>query len=234
MTHSSLVRDITSETFEAILFDNDGTLVDSRATILQAWTSWAIEHGIPAEAFGDVHGRRSRSIIANVAPHLDLDAATADIDRRELDDTSGVLPLPGAAEALAAVGERGAIVTSAGLELATIRLRAADLPLPAVVVSADDGTPGKPDPAPYLLAAQLLGVDPARCLVVEDASAGLQSGRAAGAATLAVETQYGPEVLADYADAIVPDLSQVRFEQVSGGVRVHLIRPSAPGRRWAV
>lgn len=215
-----MVRDITSETFEAILFDNDGTLADSREAVERAWRSWAIEHQVPYDRFGNLHGVTSRGIVQRVAPELDVDTATADIDRRELDDLEGVVALPGAVEALAAVGERAAIVTSAGRTLAELRLQAAGLTAPAVLITADDITRGKPDPEPYLLGARRLGADPARCLVVEDATAGLESGRAAGAATLAVRTTGAQEELAGFADLVVEDLSAVRFELVEQGVRV--------------
>lgn len=129
------------------------------------------------------------------------------------------MALPGALEALQAVGERAAIVTSAGRELLTRRLQAAGIPLPRIVVTAEDTDRGKPAPDPYLHAARRLGVEPADCLVVEDAPAGIRSGRAAGAATMAVMTSTTPERL-DEADLIVRDLSEVVFERVPGGVRV--------------
>ncbi|ANS80570.1 Putative phosphatase YfbT [Serinicoccus hydrothermalis] len=216
------MRDITTETFEAVLFDNDGTLTDSRGPVERSWRSWAAEHDVPFERFGNFHGVTSRGIVERVAPHLDADAATADIDRRELEDVEGIVALPGAVEALAAVGDRGAIVTSAGRELAEVRIRAAGLATTAVVVTADDISSGKPDPEPFLTGARLLGADPARCLVVEDATAGLEAGRAAGAATLALRTTTREEALAPGADLVVTSLADVRFERVDGGVRVHL------------
>lgn len=216
------MRDILSETFHAVLFDNDGTLTDSSGAVTRSWHAWARHHQIPAEAFGNVHGMPSRQIVARVAPHLDVEEATAHIDRIELEDLEGVVALPGAAAALAAIGDRAAVVTSAGRELADLRIGAAGLTPPAVVVTADDISRGKPDPEPYLTGAERLGVDPARCLVVEDAPAGLRSGRAAGAATLAVLTTSGREELTGEADLVVADLSEVVFERVDGGVRLSL------------
>lgn len=216
------MRDITTEIFEAVLFDNDGTLTDSRGPVERSWRAWAAEHDVPLERFGHFHGVTSRGIVERVAPHLDADAATADIDRRELEDVEGIVALPGAVDALAAVGERGAIVTSAGRELARVRIRAAGLIQTSVVVTADDISAGKPDPEPYLTGARLLGADPARCLVVEDAPAGLQAGRAAGAATLALLTTTEQDALEPDADLVVESLADIRFEQVDGGVRVHL------------
>ncbi|WP_238335838.1 HAD-IA family hydrolase [Serinicoccus kebangsaanensis] len=220
------MRDITSETFEAVLFDNDGTLTDSRGSVERSWRAWAEEHDVPWERFGDFHGVTSRGIVERVAPHLDADAATADIDRRELSDLEGVVALPGAVEALAATGDRAAIVTSAGRELAELRIGAAELATPRVLVSADEITDGKPDPEPYLTGARRLGVDPARCLVVEDATAGLLAGRAAGAATLAVLTTSKRDDLQPHADLVVESLADVRFELADGGVRVRLAASS--------
>ena len=216
------MRDLTVEIFDAVLFDNDGTLVDSRGPVVRSWLAWAAAHGVPQESLVGFHGVPSSGIVAAVAPHLDPVAATADIDRRELADTEGVVALPGAAAAVAAAGWRAAIVTSATRELLTLRLQAAGFTAPKVLVTADDISKGKPDPEPYLLAAEALGVDPTRCLVVEDAPAGLRSGRAAGAATLAVTTTSSAQELAPLADLVVQDLSAVSFTLTDEGVRLSL------------
>lgn len=215
--------DLTTLTFDAVLFDNDGTLTDSRGAVERSWLAWADHHGIDRAALLGFHGVPSSSIVRAVAPHLDAVAATADIDRRELEDVDGVVALPGAVAALEAVGERAAIVTSATLDLAVLRLEAAGLVAPEAVVTANDISRGKPDPEPYLLAARRMGVDPARCLVVEDAPAGLESGRAAGAATLAVVTTSTEEELSPLADLVVPDLAAVEFVSTPEGVRVRLV-----------
>ena len=152
--------DIWGETFEAVLFDNDGTLTDSRAAVERSWLAWADHHGIDRAALIGYHGVPSSSIVRAVAPHLDVMAATADIDRRELEDAEGIVALPGAVEALVAVGERAAIVTSATLDLAVLRLEAAGLVAPESVITADDISRGKPDPEPFLVAARRLGVEP--------------------------------------------------------------------------
>lgn len=217
------VRDITSETFQAVLFDNDGTLIDSRGPVVRSWLAWAADHGVPPESLVGFHGVPSSGIVAAVAPHLDPVEATADIDRRELADTEGLVALPGATEAVAAVGWRGAIVTSATRALLEVRLEATGFVAPEVMVTADDISRGKPDPQPYLVAADRLGVDPSRCLVVEDAPAGLQSGRAAGAATLAVTTTSQVDELEPLADVVVTDLSAVSFTLTDEGVRVTLL-----------
>lgn len=218
------MRDITTEVFQAVLFDNDGTLTDSTAAVERSWRAWAAHHEVPLERLVRYHGVPSRSIVeAVVDPHVDVDLATADIDRRELEDVEDVEPLPGAVEAMEAVGDRAAIVTSAGRELAVLRLEAAGLRAPEAFVTADDITRGKPDPQPFLVAADKLGADPGRCLVVEDAPAGVAAGRAAGAATLAVTTTSPAEDLD--ADLVVPDLSAVVFIETDEGIRVRLREP---------
>lgn len=216
------MRDLTSELFDAILFDSDGTLIDSRGPVVRSWLAWATDNGVPAESLIGFHGVPSSGIVAAVAPHLDPVAATADIDRRELADTAGVVALPGALEAVRAVGWRGAIVTSASRELLDLRLGVAGFTPPSVIITADDIVRGKPDPEPYRTAADRLGVDPARCLVVEDAPAGLHSGRAAGAATLAVTTTSTPGELAELADGVVADLASVGFTLTDEGVRLSM------------
>jgi mannitol-1-/sugar-/sorbitol-6-phosphatase len=143
------------------------------------------------------------------------------IEEIETADVDGILVLPGAKAALTALpGRRAAIVTSCVWPLAMARIGAAGLTAPEVVVTADQVKVGKPDPAPYLLAARKLGVDPADCLVVEDAPAGLTSGLAAGAASLAIVTTHTADQLE--ADAIVTNLDSVRFTVTPDGVRVSL------------
>jgi mannitol-1-/sugar-/sorbitol-6-phosphatase len=147
-------------------------------------------------------------------------AALARIEAMEVADAArgGILLLPGAVRALAALpAGRAAIVTSCTAPLAAARLTSARLAAPSVVVTASDVPVGKPDPAPYLLGARRLGVDPGRCLVVEDAPAGLAAGRAAGMTTLSVVTTHEPDELD--ADAIVATLADVRFVVGSDGVR---------------
>lgn len=212
-------------TFDAVLFDMDGTLISSLASVVRSWTRMAQEFGIDGAQVRDFrfHGVPARDIVDIVLADREPEVrarALARIVELELVDTGDIAVLPGAAEALTALAGDGlsAIVTSCDQALASARLRASGLTAPAVVVTADDVTRGKPDPEPFALGARRLGADPARCLVVEDAAAGLASGRAAGASTLAVATQsHGDELVAD---VVVPDLGAVRFEVSAGGVRV--------------
>lgn len=207
--------------FEAVLFDLDGTLVDSTASVRRSWTRWAGEFAVPAERLAGRHGVPARAIVEAVLDVPRRAAALARIEQLEVvDAASGIVPLPGAAAALAALpAGRAAIVTSCSAPLARARAATAGIAVPGVVVTADDVATGKPDPAPYLLGARLLGADPACCLVVEDAPAGLVSGRAAGAATLAVVTTHAAADLD--ADQVVGTLADVRFVAGPDGVRVH-------------
>jgi sugar-phosphatase len=209
---------LTDRTFAAVLFDNDGTLIDSAPAVVRAWTTWADEHGVDIFTLQGFHGVPAVGIIEAVAPHLDQDAALARIIELEEADTTDVLALPGAVDALNVLGDRAAIATSATRDLALARLHAAGIPLPEVIVTVEDITHGKPHPEPYQLAARLIGVDPADCLVVEDAPSGLASARAAGCATLAVVTTGERHELE--ADLVVPDLSHVRFAVGARGVSV--------------
>ena len=215
------VHDLSSlqgRVFDAVLFDLDGTLINSTAAVLRSWVTWAREHDIEVSRLEGNHGVPAAQIIASVLPADRLPAALARIEI-EVADVEGILVLPGAVQALQALGAgRSAIVTSCTRELVRARLAATGLVAPEVVVTADDVTTGKPDPAPYLLGAQRLGVDPARCLVVEDAPMGLLAGRLAGAATLAVTTTTPAAELV--ADAVVIDLSNVEFTMAADGVRV--------------
>ena len=205
--------------FDAVLFDMDGTLVDSTAAVYRAWARWAVEHGVPEDQMRGHDGIPAASIVAKFLPEAEREAGVLRINELELNDTDGLLVLPGAAEALAALADApNAIATSCTMPLAKARIASSGLVAPTVLVTADQVEHGKPAPDPYLLAAERLGVDPARCLVVEDAPLGLQAAKAAGCATLAVVTTTAREKL--HADAVVSDLSEVRFEKTADGIRV--------------
>jgi sugar-phosphatase len=173
----------------AVLLDMDGTLVDSDAAVERAWYSWAAEYGVDgAEATALAHGSPSEPTVRKMRPDLD-EPATALATARQLelqyDDLSDVVAAPGAFDLLDVLAERHlpwAVVTSADRRLARARLNAAGI-TPPVLVTVDDIAAGKPDPAGYLRAAQILGVSITDCLVVEDADVGLDAGRAAGAHT---------------------------------------------------
>ncbi|WP_017545803.1 HAD family hydrolase [Nocardiopsis prasina] len=177
---------------DAVLFDIDGTLVDSTGAVERTWRLWGEAHGIdPDEILAVSHGRRSEDTIAMFLPQDQVADATAELEELELADLDGVTALPATRELLTALpAERWAAVTSGSRRLMRTRLEAAGLPVPEVLVTADDVTEGKPHPQGYLRAAARLGFDPARCLVVEDAPAGVRAGLASGPAVLAVATSH--------------------------------------------
>jgi sugar-phosphatase len=188
---------------EAILVDLDGTLVDSTAPVERVWKAFAKRHGLDPEYVNHfAHGRPAGESVRLLVPEADHEAETESIRRTELSDTDGVRALPGAAELLAAPPRPLAIVTSCSTALAHERLRAAGLPIPSVLVSSDGLERGKPDPECFLIAARHLGVEPEACVVLEDAPAGVEAGKAAGATVIAVRSTHPDEEL-HQADAIV-------------------------------
>jgi sugar-phosphatase len=181
----------------AVLFDMDGTLVDSDAAVVRAWMTWAGEHHVDgAEAATLSHGSPSEPTVRKLLPLLDEPGIAAALGRQmdlQYDDLSDVVAAPGAIELIDVLNAKHvpwAVVTSADQRLARGRLGAAGIVAP-VLVTVDDIAAGKPDPEGYLRAAELLGVPPANCLVVEDADAGLIAGRAAGAHTAALRGLAG-------------------------------------------
>jgi sugar-phosphatase len=190
----------------AVLFDMDGTLVNSDAAVERAWLTWANEYGVDGpEAIRLAHGSPSEPTVRKLLPHLGEAAivvATARQLELQYDDLSDVVPAPGVFELLDVLAARDlpwAVVTSADLRLARARLGAAGI-VPPVLVTTDDVAAGKPDPAGYLRAAALLGVPAARCLVVEDADVGIAAGRAAGARTAALRGLDGDVRIGSLAD----------------------------------
>jgi sugar-phosphatase len=189
-----------------VLSDLDGVLVDSGDAVERIWREWAIEHGIdPDEVARASHGVPSPAVLERVAPHLRSDAEIERIER--LHAATGGRALPGAAELLAL--DRIGVVTSCSPPLAAARLEAAGLPTPAVLITSDATLRGKPHPDPYLAGAAALGADPADCLVIEDAPAGIAAARAAGMTVWAVTTTHSPAELAA-ADRVVGGLDEVR------------------------
>lgn len=183
---------MTRWSVRVVLFDLDGVLVDSTASVAEAWTAWALRHGIDADAvIHQAHGRRAVDTIRSVAPHLDPDAETALLEGAEIAAAESTRALPGAARHLHALPPgTWAVVTSGTRKLARARITATGLPEPSVLVTAEDVTAGKPDPASYLRAASLLGVDAADALVVEDTPAGIAAAVAAGMPAIGLTTTY--------------------------------------------
>jgi sugar-phosphatase len=194
----------------ALLVDLDGTLVDSSAPVQRVWTDFAVRHGLePADVLRFAHGRPSRETVALLAPDDDPDAEAELVERTEVGDPDGVVATPGAG-ALLASGRRLAIVTSCSTALARVRLNAAGLPRPQVIVSSDMVARGKPDPECFLLAARLLALEPGLCVALEDAPAGIEAAVTAGTRVVALRTTHAETDLAG-ASAVVDDLSGIHW-----------------------
>jgi mannitol-1-/sugar-/sorbitol-6-phosphatase len=195
----------------AVLFDLDGVLVDSTRSVERQWRIWARERGIDEEKIGDVaHGVRAIEVIRAVAPHLDAEVEVRKLESREASDHDGVAVMPGAADLVRSIPDgRWCVVTSGTRHLATARLQLAGIPLPSVMITAGDVVNGKPHPEPYLKGAELLGVKPAECLVIEDAPAGIRSAHAGGMKVIALTSTYPAAALGE-ADAVVQRLDQLR------------------------
>lgn len=194
---------------DALLLDMDGVLVDSNATVESHWSQWAVRRGVPiAEVMRGAHGAPTRDNVARFVAAHEVATETDWIESLPVDEDD--VALPGAAAALSQRVMSVAVVTSAPNQVARWRLERAGLPVPAVVVGADDVPRGKPDPAPYLRAAALLGVEASRCVGVEDSRAGLAALNAAGIAALAVLTTFPASDL----DALahLPDLASITIE----------------------
>lgn len=209
-------------TFDAILFDMDGTLIDSTAAVERSWLIWAREEGIdPEEIFRIGHGQPAQKLVASSVPPERVAPSLRRLTSLEENDTTGVVILPGVESLLNSLPPaKWAIVTSSTRTLAYIRLGAAGVAAPDVVVSFDDVDNGKPDPEPFLKGAQALGVDPVRCLVVEDSVAGLQAGRLAGCTTLAIAGTNLATHLAEHADAVVHSFEDLTFATGDTGLRL--------------
>jgi sugar-phosphatase len=211
---------------DAVLFDMDGTLVDSREIVERTWLHWAAEHGLPADAVLAVaHGRRTLETMQLVAPHLATPEEAARLDALEVAEEGHETQIAGAARLLRALPpERWAVVTSAGHELALARLTSVGLPAPRILVGADDVVHGKPSPEGYLKAARLLGVPAERTVILEDTPAGAQAGRAAGAAVIGLCTTFAT---VEGCDVLVPDLRAIRAETIAGSHAIRLVVTSA-------
>jgi sugar-phosphatase len=193
-----------------VLFDCDGVLVDSLASVSTAWSRWARDLGLePGRVSSLVHGRRSVDTVAMLVPEAQRAEQLALIDRYEIEDAATVRAIAGAWDLLSSLpGDRWAVVTSGRAELARARLRAAGLPCPEALVTADDVAQGKPDPEGYRKAAERLGIEAKEAVVVEDMPVGIRAARAAGAGGV---VGVGESAEGAGADLVVPDLRSLRW-----------------------
>ena len=214
---------MTEFSCEAILFDLDGVLVDSTKSVVVVWTAWSKKNGIsPAKTLDVIHGRRTIEGLQILAPHLDLESETKKIEAAITLKKEGTIAIPGAASLLSSLPkDRWCVVTSGLKEFARIRLKDANLPIPEILVSADDVTKGKPDPEPYLKGAQLMKVDLAKCIVIEDAPNGIRAGRAAGIRVIGVGTTYPVSELKE-ANAVAKTMEGISASSRQGQITIHV------------
>jgi len=209
--------------YEKVIFDMDGTLVDSRAVVERAWRKWALKHRVSAdEVLAVSHGRRTHEVVQLFAPEgMDVDREARELEASESGDTEDIRAIPGASALLLWLRDTDwAVVTSATRQLASRRLSAAGLPVPDILISAEDVSIGKPHPQGYLLAVDRLRTRPADCLVFEDAQAGILAAKAAGCDVVAI-TSAGPHAF----DADCPAVAD--FDRIS-----FALKSAAHPRRW--
>jgi len=206
---------------KGILFDMDGVLVSSIGSVVRCWRQWAEHYEVPnAEIYEVPHGMRAIEIVKALRPDIDAEEGLRYIEDLEMDDVADLVVLPGVKALLESLPvERWAIVTSATRRLLLGRLKAAGLPIPERIISADMVERGKPDPEPYRRGAELLGLRPEDCLVVEDAPSGVGAGLAAGSRVLGVVGTHTAEDL-DGADWIVGSLEGVKVTVVAEGLEL--------------
>lgn len=208
---------------QSILFDLDGVLIDSCAVTERHLQAWAQRHGVElAQLLALHHGRTTVETLRAVAPHLNAETEARELESAEERDLEGLRAFPGASRLLAELERQPwAIVTSCKRTTASARLAQLGLPLPAVLITAEDVRQGKPAPEPYLLAAQRLGLPPSSCVVIEDAPAGITSARAAGARVIAVASSL-PEAALAAADQLVRQLDELQIQQAPHGLSISL------------
>ena len=200
---------------KAILFDLDGTLIDSAARIRRLWQTWGERRGIePESIFQVMHGRRAGEIIQMFKPHLNVENEVRDVESDEVADMHDVQPYAGALELLNSLSpEQWAIVTSGSRQVTEARLRHVKLSIPSVFITSENVQVGKPAPDGYLLAAEQLQVEPMDCVVIEDSPAGVKAGKAAGTHVIAVTSTHTRDELQE-ADSIIQQLADLKLSRL--------------------
>jgi sugar-phosphatase len=209
---------------KGLLFDMDGVLISSTGSVERCWKRWCRHYGVAdAESFQVPHGTRAVDIMRLLKPEWD-EAQIAEglrtIEDMEIEDVGDLRVLPGAKELLERLPkERWAIVTSATRRLLLGRLAAAGLPVPERLIAGDMVKRGKPDPEPYRRGAELLGLTPGECVVVEDAPSGVGAGKAAGCRVLGV---LGTHAIGELREAtwIVHSLEEIRLRVDADGLEL--------------
>jgi len=215
---------VTQISCRALLFDLDGVLVDSTPAVERVWANWARQRGFdPIDVVRRAHGRPSIATLRELLPNADHEAENRIVERCEIEDLEGVVAAPGASALLKSLPPaQWTIVTSCTRALAEVRIRAAGLPIPEKFITSTDIQNGKPHPEPYLKGATLLGYPAGDCVVVEDAPAGIRSGKAAGARVIGLLPIASKDELIDAgATRTVKDCSRISFVNSTNG-QMHL------------
>lgn len=204
-----------------ILFDMDGVLVSSLGSVERSWTKWAESRGVdPALALRTAHGRRAIETVRLLRPDLNDEQELKWIEEMEVEDNEGLEILKGVKAILESLPEKyWTVVTSATDRLARSRMQFGGIPVPARIITADMVTRGKPDPEPYLRGAEVLGLKPEECLVIEDSASGAKAGHAAGCKVLATLFSHSLESLS-HADWIVDSLENVSVRPVDDEIEL--------------
>lgn len=207
---------------KAILFDLDGTLIDSASRIRRLWQTWGERRGIePESIFQVMHGRRAGEIIQMFTPHLNVENEVRDVESDEVSDMHEVQPYAGALELLNSLStEQWAIVTSGSRQVTEARLRHVKLPIPSVFITSENVKVGKPAPDGYLLAAEQLHVRAMECGVIEDALAGVKAGKAAGMRVIAVMSTHTRGELQE-ADIIIQQLADLKLSRQDNRITIY-------------
>jgi sugar-phosphatase len=194
----------------------DGILISSIGSVERSWTTWAKMRDVdPVEALKMTHGRRAIETIAKLRPDLDSKIELNVIEEIEMADNDELAVLPGVLDLLAALPlNRWTVVTSATERLARVRLAQGGIPVPPRLVTADSVSRGKPDPAPYLAGAALLGFAPQECVVFEDAETGVKAGRAAGCTVVATTFSH-PVGSLSAAHYLIEDVTRVKVRTLA-------------------